>query len=125
MPNKENAVQLYNAVTPAIKLNPSDMCDKETFLSKINEHVLQHQNDQEEDYVNNMLLHNTIKKASEFFDTLSTIQTTIKSLKKSPLLLSAFFVGLKQTCPEYYPCVSIIGIQKPEQVNIALNQYVL
>lgn len=106
-------------------ISSSQLCVKEEFLSQIKVYLIDNRNIDLPDHVSNLNDSIILKKASEFYDTLEAIKNTVKSLKKQPLLLSAFFEGLDKTCTMFSKCVNIAGNYKEDEVNFVLNQVIL
>lgn len=115
----------YNKLRPKIKLEPSECCDIPVFLDAIRKHLKEHQDNSKPEHVNLVLNDQTIKRCKQFYNDMIVVQTTIKSLYSTPVLLSAFICGLSEVYPIVSDVINLNGSYKVDNINNVLNEHLL
>lgn len=112
-------------VTPKIKLEASQICDMNVFLSTIGGYIKQNENPNNAEHINLVMFSTTLDKCGQYYKDLIVVQNTIKSLYGTPVLLSAFLNGLETTYPILYNAIKLSGAFNVDVINNALNEYLL
>lgn len=108
-----------------IELTGAQMCNLVDFLSAIRTHVSDNRDQNKPEHVNLVLSDNVIKRCKQFYNDMTVVQNTIKSLYATPVLLSAFMCGLEQVYPLVANVVNLNGSYKVDNINDVLNSDLL